>query len=283
MNNKFFKLLLLVLISIFFIGCSDKDKETIDMLKKENQQLIIQVKQLKEKIQKLEKKINEPKKLILQAKEYIKEKNGNEAKNILLEIIKKYPSEKNNKEIKSLLIESEKLIKQKKLQEKQLMAELKKIMTIDKDDIENIIWYLPKKLEICPYDDSVFYAYIGQDGDTKKPWLRIFIKYVGNEWLFINKFVIVTDDNKYVYEKDFKRKVLNDGHIEEWVDFYANDRDIKMLHDLAKTKHFKIRFYGNDSYEDLSSGCLSIGISTLSDTLKVYNVLMKKYKSNNIY
>ena len=47
---------LVLLVAISFIGCIDKDKEMIDSLKKENQQLTIQVNQLKEKIRQLEKK-----------------------------------------------------------------------------------------------------------------------------------------------------------------------------------------------------------------------------------
>jgi outer membrane murein-binding lipoprotein Lpp len=272
---KIMKLMLLIIFVSLIAGCNNKDKEMIDNLKKENQQLKIQITQLK-------KKINEPKQLILLIKKYLQQKNSNKVKKILKELLDKYPSERNNKEVGELIQENEELIQEKKKKEQKLMKTLNKYMEISKDDIDNITWYQPKLP--CFFDDfemTVLYAYIGQDNETKKPWLRIVVRYQKKDWLFIHKFVIVTDNKKYTYEKKFKREVLHNGLIKEWIDFYANEEDIKMLYDLAKSKKFKLRLYGTNYYEDQDNYCLSYGKDSLLRTLQVYNILLKQYKNEN--
>jgi len=278
---RFWIFFLILFLGINFTGCSlqDKDKK-IKELSQKNKQLVLKINQLENENKKLKEKLdqlmNAPARLKALAKNHIEKKEGAKAKTLLVSLINSHPEEKYNKDTKHLLMLAEKLIKKeierKKKLEKEKKRLIEKYMYIDKDDIENIIWYMPKDALYNTEDFSMIYAYIGQKASGGKPWLRIVVQYVNDDWLFVKKFVILADGKRYEYIKDFKRKVLkNSNRIREKVDFYAEDSDIEMLKSLAKAKDRKVRFYGSDSYDD------PYVYFSIEDTLKVYEQLMHQY------
>lgn len=103
-----------------------------------------------------------------------------------------------------------------------------------------------------PYETSGTYiiGYIGYE-DEKGPWLRAKALYRSDDWLFINRALIVADDfrldtNQVKFERDH-----SSGAIWEWMDVPATKgKFYDALVAISKASSATIRFNGNQYYKD---------------------------------
>lgn len=90
--------------------------------------------------------------------------------------------------------------------------------------------------------------YIGfQDGRT---WLRFKFYYTADDWLFINKVLVKTDDDKKVFDNLAFSRDHSGGIIWEWRDTSATEDDIELIERIISSDEADVRFYGKQYYRD---------------------------------
>lgn len=96
------------------------------------------------------------------------------------------------------------------------------------------------------------FAYIGKEENTK-PFLRLNIQYVADDWLFIEKFIFNVDGKTYTISStkygEFKRD-NGSGQIWEWLDRSVGASELKIIKAVANSKSTKVRFQGDKYYKD---------------------------------
>ena len=243
-------LLLFVALAII-TGCgSSVTKAEYDKLLQENTELRAQLEKIKYGSEAL----------MNTAKAYIGRSDLHAAKTNLETIISTHASSKEFKEAQELLVKVNQSIKEKndlaekeaaekaKLEKERLSNAVKNLRS-STDDMVGITWRYDKQSPSRRNVNS-FYIYMGQRG-SGAPLLRFCIQYKSDEWLFIEQYLIKTDNESYVI--DANNKVERDngyGGIWEWYDTIMTEEIYTMIKDIIKSKTTKIRCNGKRYYSD---------------------------------
>lgn len=113
------------------------------------------------------------------------------------------------------------------------------------DKIEGITWYYDNSTP-RPALNSILYGYIGKA--TGSPYLRVYIQYSGETWLFVHKALIVADGRRF--EVNGKWSTDSYTKVWEWNDHLAGQEQMEMLKAVANSKSTTIRFYGRQYIHD---------------------------------
>ncbi|MFH1051685.1 MAG: hypothetical protein V1779_12255 [bacterium] len=109
------------------------------------------------------------------------------------------------------------------------------------DEFKGITWFYDKTTTKYNNRNS-FHAYIatGKDFATS---LRLRIQYFGDDWLFIESYIIKTDFSTFTLTPD---KVESDHSSEvwEWCDVSVDSEIYKILKDITNSKVVKVRMIG---------------------------------------
>ncbi len=128
----------------------------------------------------------------------------------------------------------------RKQEEQRVAATLKKLKKTT-DKVDGVDWYRDKSSPTYNNQNG-FFLYIGKRGGDL-PWLRLCIQYMASDWLFIESFVVVADDQRFEYDRvKFERD--HDSRIWEWYDGVVTAADMAMLRAVALSKDAVIRFHG---------------------------------------
>lgn len=257
MKYSFFTLTTL----IFLTSCGVSQKE-YDDLKDENEKLRIELDDLK----------NGPDRLLSEGKIFIESKKYQDSKNSLNQLIEKHPGTNQASEAKSLLIEVDRLIEiEKQREEKERIenekAEKKRIESEQKaerdrlanatkklktkyDDIRNITWYYDKSTPTYTNYNS-FHLYMGKE-KSGIPWLRFRIQYTADDWLFIESYIIKTDNGSHTITTKYGEveKDNDSGDIWEWYDVPLNNETYNIIKDVINSQTVKLRYNGKQYYKD---------------------------------
>lgn len=256
---KYSNLALTTIIIFSSCGVSQKD---YDEVKKENEKLKIELDELK----------NGPDRLLSEGKYLIESKRYQDSKNRLTQLIEKHSSTNQALEAKKLLIEIDKLIeieKQREEKERQERekAEKQRIAQEEKaererlanatrklktkyDDVRNITWYYDKSTPTYTNYNS-FNLYMGKE-KSGRPWLRFRIQYTADDWLFIQSYIIKTDNTSHTIQTKYGEiETDNDsGDIWEWYDVPLNNELYNIIRDVINSKSVKLRYNGKQYYND---------------------------------
>ena len=121
---------------------------------------------------------------------------------------------------------------------------------VSKDEVEGKTWYRAKSSPAY-VNQNGFFLYIGKD-EGAAPYFRFRIQYYGDEWLFIDSFVINVDGVKYNISTsygDIERD--NDTEVWEWYDVSPSTADIEMLRAVSTSKRTVVRMNGDQYYKDV--------------------------------
>ncbi len=258
MINKLF------LFSILFVitGCVSQSKMVREdsSLLAENRALKSKLAQSEERLSDLSKKYNKvrkeldeinngPSRLLITVKNLINKDNGSKAKKTIIKLQENYPTSVEAHEATSLMAKAEMLIskeKKRKREEEERMALAKYIYT-SVDKLEGITWYKAKLDQGEIYTRLI--TYFGKK-KSNSPWLRMKLRYWGEDWLFIKSYFIVVDGKRYTFKKvNFKRD-NSSSSIWEWNDRRVNKNDLVMLKHIAKSKNAVVRFQGQKYHSD---------------------------------
>lgn len=122
------------------------------------------------------------------------------------------------------------------------LAKMKK--TVDK--MEDITWYTDKTTPETNNRNNI-HLYIGQKSGNAL--LRIKYQYASDDWLFIRKFMIKTDSQKFDRDGRFERD-HHHGKIWEWMDTPATKEDLQMVKAIISSKEATVRYNGAKYYDD---------------------------------
>jgi len=247
--NKNFHYLLIGLTSIFLLSCvsqSDYDK-----LKEENEALKTELNEVKFGADKL----------FAQAKTQIDSKDFDLAKETLETLIHKHPDSNQARDAKLLLSSVDQGIKDKeeairtaKIEsekaDKERLANATKKLRTQFDDVKGITWYYDKSTPQYTNYNS-FHIYIGTE-KTKRPWLRFRIQYTADDWLFIQSYIIKTDNSTYTIETSYGQVETDNGSdgIWEWFDVKMDNTKYQIVKDIIDSKSVKLRYNGKQYYKD---------------------------------
>lgn len=251
MKNRTLQLLTISILLTGLIGCGGVSQNEYDTLKAENEKLKKEIEDLK----------FGPDKLLSQAKVYLENKEFNKAKSELNTLLDKHPASQQATEAKQLITVADNGIKEQKIAdekakiekakaEKERLANATKKLRTKYDDIKGITWYYDKGTPQYTNYNS-FHLYMGKE-KTGKPWLRFRIQYTADDWLFIQSYVIKTDNDSYTISTSYGEVETDhgSGDIWEWYDVPMNNRLYNIVKDIIKSKTVKLRHNGKQYYKD---------------------------------
>ncbi len=251
MRNRALHLLTISILLTGLIGCGGVSQNEYDNLKAENEKLKKEIEDLK----------FGPEKLLSQAKAYLENKEFNKAKSELNTLLDKHPSSQQATEAKQLIAVADNGIKEQKIAEekakiekekaeKERLANATKKLRTKFDDIKGITWYYDKGTPQYTNYNS-FHLYMGKE-KAGKPWLRFRIQYTADDWLFIQSYVIKTDNDSYTISTSYGEVETDNGsgEIWEWYDVPMNNKLYNIVKDVIKSKQVKLRHNGKQYYKD---------------------------------
>jgi hypothetical protein len=247
---------ILFLITIY--GCVPKSdyvnlKIEYNKLKKENEDLKSEVDDLKFGADRL----------LVKAKSEFDSKKFYTAKRTIDTLIAKHPNTNQAIEAKSLISmidrkikENEELERKSKIETekaaKARIANATKYMRSKYDDIKGITWYYD--INTPQYTNyNSFHIYIGKE-KTSNPWLRFRIQYAADDWLFIESYIVKTDNSSYTIQTSYGEVERDNGTsgIWEWYDVQMDSYKYNMIKDILKSNNVKLRYEGQQYYKDRS-------------------------------
>lgn len=251
MKKRALQFLTISILMTLLISCGGVSQKEYDTLKTENEKLKKEIEDLKFGSDKL----------LNQAKVYIESKDFIKAKNELQTLLDKHPASQQATEAKNLLTSVENGIKEQKLAqekamlekeraEKERLANATKKLRTTYDDIKGITWYYDRGTPQYTNYNS-FHLYMGKE-KSGKPWLRFRIQYAADDWLFIESYLIKTDNESYTISTSYGEVETDNGSggIWEWYDVAIDNRLYNIVKDVIKSKTVKLRYNGKQYYKD---------------------------------
>jgi hypothetical protein len=142
------------------------------------------------------------------------------------------------------------------------------------DEISDVTFYTHKKAPKYINSRSVLSPYIViYDGAI---FLKLQNIYVADDWLFIEKYLIKADEEKFEITPDNSdvRRDNSAGDIWEWVEKSVTPEDETIIRAISKSKKAVIRYYGQQYYKDRVISQSEKDI--IKETLLAYDLLNKK-------
>lgn len=83
------------------------------------------------------------------------------------------------------------------------------------------------------------------------PLLGIGVDYKADDWAFIDEFIIIAGSNRYTFEVECKREVLDGGRIVESFAIIFSDESIGLVEDIINSEEtvFRYRLSGDDDID----------------------------------
>lgn len=237
-----FNLLTIVLLFALLSGCSGVSITEHEKLKAENEQLKKELEDIKYGADKL----------LASAKLLIADKKFDEAKTNLDSLLSKHPGSEQASSAKKLIASIQESIEEIERVEKNRLANATKLMRTSYDDVNEITWYYDRTTP--KYTDSKsIHLYIGKKKD-ETPWLRFRIQYAADDWLFMNSFIIKTDDKPYTISTSYGEVETDHdgGEIWEWYDVGMTNTLYEICKSIISSKSPKLRYNGRQYYKDKS-------------------------------
>jgi len=184
-------------------------------------------------------------------------------------------SDTKNSISKLKVVDSLELKKQEKIKDSLAIVNKKKKGKAEKDlksfkkkedEFEGNTFYRDPR---TPYYTNVnfIYPYIGQKGSSY--WLRLKFQYAADDWLFINKGILLVDGEKFIITGNWKTD--HNSGIWEWLDISVRDTERLILEKIANSESAKIRYVGRQYHNDRT--ITKKEKSIIKKTLEIYDNL----------
>ena len=251
--------LLMFAISLLFSFCGiskdEHDKALADLNSAKNE-----IGKLKSQIADLEKQLDDIKygadRLLTNAKNFVDKKDYEKAKENLEALLKKHSASNEAREGEKLLANVvatiEKIKKEKEMAEKMRLTNATKKLESSYDKIEKITWYKDKYLNSVAYalkseGPSRIELYMGKMKEGL-PWLRFKIKYYGDDWVFLENYIIYIDGQKHILIPPVKPEKDNyGGSVWESNDLPVTEEIKQIIKKVISSKEAIIRYIGQNS------------------------------------
>lgn len=238
------RLILIFSISAILLSCKEDNSSQLEELKTENEALKKEIEDLKHGAESL----------LFSSSNFIQDKEYIQASIDLKLLIDKYPSSKEAIKAKELLATVEKEIETQKIAEekakKEKLANATKNMRSNHDDIRELTWYYDKATPKYTNRNNL-HLYFGKTPQNSFI-LRFVIQYTADDWLFIERYTIKTDNNTYNINTEYGevKKDNGSGSVWEWYDTQMNSTLYDIVKDIISSKSVKLRCNGSQYYKD---------------------------------
>lgn len=247
------KYVMLAVLVLAVSGC-DSNRGEIEGLQAENQQLRAELDKTKRELDAV---LNGPGALLSKARNLVAAKSSREALIVLEELTAKFQSSAEFGEAAALKVQVERALAEE-LQRKELAekreaeARRKQVgealagLSRQYDRIQEVAFYHAKGGEALSNYIEVYIVV----ADAGNAWLRQKLHYYGDDWLFIDSYVLLVDGKKYSYgSADFERD-NESGSVWEWEDKLVDGLSKEILEAIAVSKEAVIRFQGQQYHQD---------------------------------
>ncbi|GJQ05230.1 hypothetical protein [Capnocytophaga canimorsus] len=148
---------------------------------------------------------------------------------------------------------------------KEVEKELKSFRKIEDEFNNNAFYY---DLRTPKYTDVDFiFPYIGANENNY--WLRLRFQYEADDWLFIERAILLIDGEKYTVTGNWERD--NNSRIWEWLDMPVGLNEEIILDKIANSKSAKVRYEGRQYHNDRT--ITDKEKSIIKKTLEIYQKL----------
>ena len=124
------------------------------------------------------------------------------------------------------------------------LAELLLSTNIKKDEVDYRFFIQPEGTALR----SDIQLYIGFTEENT--WLRLKVKYYGDNWLFVNSFTVAADDYRWQSPNYQFKRDHSGGNVWEWIDVAVAEKELEIAKKLASSEKSTIRFRGQKYYSD---------------------------------
>ncbi|MCO7721947.1 hypothetical protein NJB85_01990 [Myroides odoratimimus] len=238
------RLIFIFTISTILLSCKENNSAELEELRIENETLKKEIEDLKHGAEAL----------LFSSTNFIQDKEYIQASIDLKILLDKYPSSKEAIKAKELLAKVEKEIEAQKIADekakKEKLANATKNMRSNHDDIREITWYRDKTTPRYTNRNNL-HLYFGKTPQDAFI-LRFVIQYTADDWLFIDRYTIKTDNNTYNINTEYGevKKDNNSGSIWEWYDTQMTSTLYDIVKDIISSKSVKLRCSGSQYYKD---------------------------------
>jgi hypothetical protein len=189
----------------------------------------------------------------------------------------RFPESKESLEAKGILDKSKEKIREIDERKKKEIGIALKSMNKKRDDMRGVTIFRDKSAPIYVNSKSWIGAYIIKP-DNSQPVLRLVIYYTSDEWLFIRRYIVKSDDQTFTltpddYGPDAVETDNGSGGIWEWWDVVADGDKLAMLRTLSDSKVAKIRYEGRQYYKDRAIGAAER--ASLKRTIQAFEQISK--------
>lgn len=234
------------------------EKENVSELKTENGNLKSEIEQLKKEIDELK---NGPDKLLAAGKLQFENKDLNGLNTTLSSLQSKHPDSEFiatltdfSARLTAEIEEENKRIaaeaKAKEEEEKARLAAATGKMRKEYDEITERTFYTDKTSAKFVNSNS-FHIYFGtQEGSS--PWLRLAIRYTGDDWVFMDSYTIKADDESFTVSPSYGEIQRDNGYsgVWEYYDGSVSKYEIDMIKAIISSKKTIIRHQGDQFHHD---------------------------------
>jgi len=143
-----------------------------------------------------------------------------------------------------------------------------------RDEVEGITWYYD--VTTPKYDTTNnLHLYIGEREEHR--WLRFRIRYTGDDWVFVERYIFNVDGVKYTLDAGYtevNRDVASGGRVYEWYDKDPDSTDIDLIRAIVGSTKTILRYEGDTYHYDRIIG--SSEKSALRHVLDAYEYMKTK-------
>lgn len=226
-------------------------KEVIASLQAENEKLKSELEELK----------NGPDKLLAKANIFYEKKDLDGLNTTLSTLKENHPDAKEVAAIQELSTklsvtlkeEKEKASKEaadKAKEDKKRLATATSKMKGEHDEINGLTWYTDKT-SVKYINENGFYIYFAKTDDGIVGLPHIKIQYAGEDWIFINKYIVKADDEKFEIDPgSFGVERDNKGGVWEYYDYTMKKSDFDMIKKIIESQKTTIRHQGDQTHYD---------------------------------
>lgn len=172
------------------------------------------------------------------------------AEAVLTLLLDKHPNSPEAERAKQLLEEVRAAIAEEEAARKKRVEELTKKMRVKYDEVREITWYMDKT---TPYYDNTnnVHLYIGHK-KYSDPWLRLRIRYAGEDWLFIERYTFKADGATYTIEADYfdVKRDNSGGQVWEWYDCPVEEKELGLVRAIIASEKTILRYEGDTYHKD---------------------------------
>lgn len=176
--------------------------------------------------------------------------NYKAAEDTLVTLLGRHPNAPEAEQAKQLLDTVRAAIEEQEAARKKRVEELTKKMRVKYDEVTEITWYFDRTTPAYDNTNNVC-LYIGKE-EYSDPWLRLRIRYAGEDWLFIERYTFKVDNIAHTIEVGYFEVERDNraGQVWEWYDCPVTANELRLVRAIILSEKTILRYEGDTYHKD---------------------------------